>query len=79
MKNIIGTKNAFREMLKEKNVHKIVGLSAPTVSNWRRAIEGKGDMMPTIDKMEDILIRFGAEVASEKSWMLPIVNNFVNK
>ena len=71
MTNITGTKNAFIEMLKMENVHKVLGLSAPTVSNWRRALNGKGNMMPTIDKMEEMLIKYGAEVATDKSWLLP--------
>jgi hypothetical protein len=80
MKNIIGTKEAFIEMLKMENVHKVLGLSAPTVSNWRRALKGKGNMKPTIDKMEEMLTKYGAVVANEKSWLLPAmcINMLIN-
>ena len=67
-------------MLKMENVYKVLRSSAPTVSNWRRALKAKGNVKPTIDKMEEMLAKYGAVVANEKSWLLPAmcINLLIN-
>lgn len=62
---ITGTKAAFLEMLKERGVYKKLGVSMPTVSNWKRKPESV-----TLDKMEQMLQRYGAAVVQEKIWRI---------
>jgi len=40
------------------------------VSNWKKYIE-TGSARVTTDKMEEMLLKYGAEVAKEKVWKLP--------
>ena len=57
---------AFEQLLEVKAVHQYLGVSAPTVSNWKRYLsEGK---TVSLDKMEEMLLKFGARVKQEKVW-----------
>lgn len=60
---VTGTKEAFLQMLSERGVYKKLGVSMSTVSNWKRDPD-----RVTLDKMEEILLRFGATVVHEKVW-----------
>lgn len=72
MEKITGTKEAFLTMLQETAVYKKLGVSHSTVSNWKRSLEGVGTQAPpTLDKMEEMLLRYGATVAREKEWKMP--------
>lgn len=66
---IEGTRTAFGQLLEIKGVHRYLGVSAPTVSNWKRYL-ASGEQI-SIDKMEEMLLRFGAEVKQEKVWVIP--------
>lgn len=68
---VTGTKEAFLRMLQETAVYKELGVSHSTVANWKRSLEGVGPQAPpTIDKMEEMLLRWGAEVVKEKVWKI---------
>lgn len=68
---VTGTKQAFAQMLEQRGVYKKLGVSIPTVSNWKRALAGMDEKnMPTLDKMEEMLSKYGAAVVSEKVWQL---------
>jgi transcriptional regulator with XRE-family HTH domain len=69
---ITGTQAAFLAMLEERGVYAKLGVSRSTVSNWKRSIEGNGDQQPpTIDKMEEMLQKYGATVVKDKVWKIP--------
>jgi len=70
MKNITGTKEAFLKMLSERGVYKKLDVNRTTVSNWKRALSGEGRYIPTIDKMEEMLLKYGAKIEQEKVWSL---------
>lgn len=64
-----GTKEAFLTMLSERGVFKKLGVDKSTVSGWKLAMKGAIDRsVPTLDKMEEMLLRYGAEVVAEKIW-----------
>lgn len=66
---ISGTKAAMLQILKEKNVYEKLGVSRSSVSNWKRALEGKDDHNNlTLDKMEELLQTYGATIVHEKVW-----------
>ena len=66
---IVGTKEAFLNMLQERGVYKKLGVDRRTASNWKRyAAEGK----ISLDKMEEMLIKYGAEVVQEKVWYFSV-------
>lgn len=68
---IIGTKQAFLKMLSEKNVCKKLKIGKATVSNWKRSLTLDIDRNPpTLDKMEEMLLKYGAKVEKEKVWIL---------
>lgn len=62
---VTGTKQAFLEMIKERGIYKKLGVSMPTVSNWKR-----NPQRLTLDKMEEMLMRYGATVVKEKVWRI---------
>jgi hypothetical protein len=70
--NVHGTREAFMRMLSERGVYKKIGVSRTTANNWKRAILGD-DLrnIPTINKMENLLNKFGAFVITEKVWEMP--------
>jgi transcriptional regulator with XRE-family HTH domain len=69
---ITGTRQAFLKMLEVPAVNKALGVSRATVSNWKRSLEGIGDQNPpTLDKMEEMLTKYGATVVKEKVWKIP--------
>lgn len=64
---VIGTREAFFLMLQEPAVNKKLGVSKQTVTNWKSYVhEGK----VSLDKMEEMLLKYGAEVVQEKIWKL---------
>ena len=62
---VTGTKRAFLQMIKERGVYKKLGVSMPTVSNWKR-----NPNRVTLDKMEEMLLKYGATVIQEKIWLV---------
>ena len=67
---VTGTKQAFLKMLEERGVYKKLGVTTGTVANWKRYLsEGK---YISIDKMEEMLERYGANVVQEKIWDLKL-------
>lgn len=66
---IKGTKQAFLRMLEERGVSNKLGVDRSTVSNWKRALSGEDEKYrPTLDKMEEMLLKYGATVKREKEW-----------
>ena len=63
------TRAVFGQFLEIKGTHQYLGVSAPTVSNWKRYL-ARGEQI-SLDKMEEMLLRFGAEVKQEKVWTVP--------
>lgn len=68
---IESTPQAFITLLNERGIYKKLGVDRSTVSNWKRALAGH-DLrnMPSLDKMEEMLSRYGAKVVSEKIWRI---------
>lgn len=65
---IQGTSKAFAEMLSQRGIYTKLKLHRSTISNMKRNIaEGN---YPTIDTMEELLLRAGAKVVSEKIWVI---------
>lgn len=61
-----GTKEAFVQMLSERGVYKKLGVDRSTVANWKTYLkEGRSI---SLDKMEEMLLKYGASVVQEKVW-----------
>lgn len=70
---ITGTREAFKAMLETPALSNILGVSRGTVANWKRSMEGIGEQNPpTLDKMEEMLLKYGATVVKEKVWNVSI-------
>ena len=69
---IIGTKEAFLAMISERGVYNKLGVDRSTVSTWKRTMDGTDtrNSPPSLDKMEEMLLRYGALVVKEKVWRL---------
>lgn len=63
---VIGTKQAFEAMISQRGVYKILGVSIPTVANWKRYL-ASGKCI-SLDKMEEMLQKYGAKVLKDKVW-----------
>lgn len=64
---IVGTREAFLQLLSKRGIYKQLGVDRSTVSNWKSGNQGL-----TIDKMEKVLLQSGASVLVEKTWDVPI-------
>jgi len=63
---ITETKTAFSKMIAERGIYKKLGVDRSTVANWKIYLrEGKSI---SLDKMEEMLINYGANVKREKVW-----------
>jgi|GEM_PF-1435082 len=72
---IEGTRKAFETMLQERGVYKKLGVDTSTVANWKTYLrEGKSI---SLDKMEEMLMRSGAQVKQEKVWDIALTENQV--
>lgn len=69
-----GTKEAFINLLERRGIYKILGVTPPTVSSWRRSLNGKDHRGLSLDKMEEMLLKAGYRVKSEKVWDIKIKN-----
>jgi hypothetical protein len=68
---IESTPQAFMTLINERGVYKKLGVDRSTVSNWKRALAGQDKRnMPSLDKMEEMLKRYGAKVLNEKVWQI---------
>jgi hypothetical protein len=66
---IESTPQAFMTLISKRGIYKELGVDRSTVSNWKRALSGQDHRnMPSLDKMEEILNRYGAKVIKEKVW-----------
>lgn len=63
---ITGTREAFAHMLQERGVYKKLGVARSTVSTWKIYLE-RGEKI-SLDKMEEMLLKYGASVDREKVW-----------
>ena len=69
--NIESTRQAFITLIRERGVYKKLGVDRSTVSNWKRALAGLDHRnLPSLDKMEEMLNRYGAKVINEKVWQV---------
>jgi hypothetical protein len=67
---ITGTREAFTALIQERGIYKRLGVKPPTVSTWKQYLrEGK---LLSLDKMEEILLKAGASVVSEKVWEVEV-------
>ena len=66
----MNTKNAFLKMLKTKGLAKKLDIPKCDISTWKAVSEGKytDKKLPSIEKMEKLLILYGAEKAREEEW-----------
>lgn len=64
--HVKGTREAFKQMLSERGVYKKLGVERSTVAGWKRRLE-EGESL-SLDKMEEMLEKYGATVVSEKVW-----------
>lgn len=63
---VTGTREAFRRMLEERGVSNKLDVDRSTVSNWKVYLrEGK---KISLEKMEEMLQRYGAKVVRDKIW-----------
>jgi len=63
-----GTREAFSLIIEEKNVYLKLGVTRATVSTYKQYLrEGKSI---SLDKMEEMLTKYGATVAQEKVWKI---------
>lgn len=69
---ITGTKEAFLALVSQRGFAGKSGLDKTLVSLW-----SSGKRVPTLDKMEEVLVKFGAHVVQDKVW--DIVVNDVEK
>jgi len=59
------TKEAFQQLIRQRAWYKTFGITEPAASNYaNRFRSGK---LPT-DKMEEVLLKCGYKVVSEKQW-----------
>lgn len=65
---VSGTKEAFEVMLKERGVYKKLNIDRSTVSNYRAYL--KAGTHISMDKMEQMLLKYGATIVKEKIWNL---------
>ncbi|WP_262246989.1 hypothetical protein [Parapedobacter soli] len=66
MMEIEGTKEAFNKLLEVPALYKYLDVDTSTVANWKRYMR-EGKLIST-DKMEEMLLKFGAKVKQEKVW-----------
>lgn len=66
--DVTGTKQAFAALINQRGIYKQLGVDRTTVANWK--IYLKAGKHISIDKMEEILIKAGAEVVHEKVWKI---------
>jgi hypothetical protein len=73
MAKVTGTREAFMKLLQTRGIYNTLGVDRSHVSNWKRALRGEDDKyMPTLNKMEEMLIKAGASIVKEKVWNLPV-------
>jgi len=67
----MNTLEIFKYIIYQANCHQRTGVDYATISLYRRWLEGatKG-RKPTIEKMEEIIVRYGATVIQDKLWKL---------
>lgn len=65
MAAVEGTEAAFAQMISERGVYKKLGVDRSTVAHWKRG------QSVSLDKMEEMLKKYGASVVREKVWEIP--------
>ncbi len=65
--HITGTRTAFLKMTAERGVYKKLGVERSTVANWKKQLSENGKGV-SLDKMEEMLLKYGASVVQEKVW-----------
>ena len=68
MAEITGTRHAFEMMISERGVSKKLGVDRLTVSGWKTYLRENRNI--SIDKMEEMLIKYGATVIKDKVWIV---------
>ena len=66
MAKISGTREAFSTMIQERGVFKKLGVDRSTVSGWK--IYLKAGAKISIDKMEEMLRKYGAVQVKDAVW-----------
>jgi len=68
LQNGLSTREAFRELINQRNIGKVLGLKSQRVRDIR--LEIKNDVWPSTDTMEEYLLKSGYKVKQEKLWEL---------
>lgn len=63
---ITGTREAFEALINQRGIYKLLGVDRSTVSNWKSYLEAGKSI--SLDKMEEMLIKAGANAVQEKVW-----------
>lgn len=71
---ITGTREAFDFMISKRGIYKKLGVTPPTVSSWKRSLNGKDSRGVSLDKMEEMLIKGGFSVYEDKVWNINVNN-----
>lgn len=69
---ILGTKEAFRNLISNRGIYKVLGVDKSTVSTWKQYLSDGKNI--SVDKMEEILERAGATVKQDKIWKIPMAD-----
>lgn len=64
---ITGTKEAFEEMISRRGIYKHLDVDRRVVWAWKN----RKNSPVSLDLMEEMLLKYGATVISEKKWKLP--------
>lgn len=67
---IVGTREAFKRLLEVPALYKYLDVDTSTVANWKRYLRD-GKLIST-DKMEEMLLKYGAKIKQEKVWEIKI-------
>lgn len=64
----MNTKQAFEMVIKNRDCHKKTGLSYSDISIFRAWLDGKRKTKPSIEKMEQVISKYGLTKTIEEKW-----------
>jgi DNA-binding transcriptional regulator YiaG len=65
---VVGTKEAFKALVTQPGFARKYNWNKSLVSQW-----ASGERVPTLDKMEEVLLATGAKVVQDKVWEVSAV------
>jgi len=67
----MNTEEAFKHVIGQSDCHAKTGVSHTLISQYRRWLkDGSYRTKPSIEKMEEMLLKYGAVVKQDKIWEL---------